>query len=226
MSTAYLTRFQINPHRRGAARLLASPQRLHAAVLASFPPDLIAKATGRRVLWRLDAPSNVERNLFVVGPGRMSPEVLREQAGWSEQKTWDTADYEPFLQRLRIGQRWTFRLTANPTEARATTHGERGRVRAHVTADQQQTWLLSRSARYGFTIVSDGGAPLLRVTRRERDSFDKGRDTVKRRVTVSRAQFDGVLEVTDDELLRSALLTGIGRAKAYGCGLMTLAPLR
>ena len=38
--------------------------------------------------------------------------------------------------------------------------------------------------------------------------------------------FDGVaLEVVDEELLRQALCCGIGRAKAFGCGLMTIAPL-
>jgi len=33
----------------------------------------------------------------------------------------------------------------------------------------------------------------------------------------------GRLEVDDVELFRHALLNGMGRAKAYGCGLMTLA---
>jgi CRISPR system Cascade subunit CasE len=36
--------------------------------------------------------------------------------------------------------------------------------------------------------------------------------------------FDGRLEVTDPDALRRTLTQGI-RAKAYGCGLITLAPL-
>jgi len=31
--------------------------------------------------------------------------------------------------------------------------------------------------------------------------------------------------VTDAERLKEVLVTGIGHAKAYGCGLLTLAPL-
>ena len=34
----FLTRVYLNPYRRGCRRLVLSPQRLHAAVLASFPP--------------------------------------------------------------------------------------------------------------------------------------------------------------------------------------------
>ena len=36
--------------------------------------------------------------------------------------------------------------------------------------------------------------------------------------------FDGSLTVTDPEKLRHALSNGIGRAKGYGCGMLTLAP--
>ncbi len=35
--------------------------------------------------------------------------------------------------------------------------------------------------------------------------------------------FDGRLEVTDPVALRRTLTMGLGKAKAYGCGLMTLA---
>jgi CRISPR system Cascade subunit CasE len=39
------------------------------------------------------------------------------------------------------------------------------------------------------------------------------------------ATYDGILTVTDPALLRRALCHGVGRAKAYGCGLLTLAPV-
>lgn len=45
------------------------------------------------------------------------------------------------------------------------------------------------------------------------------------RVTISTATFQGRHRVTDAEALRAALLTGIGPAKGYGQGLLTLAPL-
>ncbi|MFT2020182.1 type I-E CRISPR-associated protein Cas6/Cse3/CasE [Streptomyces sp. 796.1] len=44
-------------------------------------------------------------------------------------------------------------------------------------------------------------------------------------VTFHSATFEGHLRVTDPEALTAHLLGGIGPAKAYGCGLLTLAPL-
>lgn len=44
-------------------------------------------------------------------------------------------------------------------------------------------------------------------------------------VTLTSAVYDGVLAVDDPALLRVALLDGIGRAKGYGFGLLTLVPL-
>ena len=35
----YFSRFMINPQRRGAWKLLRSPQAMHAAVMATLPPD-------------------------------------------------------------------------------------------------------------------------------------------------------------------------------------------
>jgi CRISPR system Cascade subunit CasE len=40
------------------------------------------------------------------------------------------------------------------------------------------------------------------------------------------AVFEGALTVTDAGRFVAALSQGIGRAKAYGCGLLTVAPLR
>ncbi|KPH98712.1 CRISPR-associated protein, Cse3 family [Actinobacteria bacterium OV450] len=37
--------------------------------------------------------------------------------------------------------------------------------------------------------------------------------------------FEGRLRITDPGLLTEHLLAGIGPSKAYGCGLLTLAPL-
>ena len=83
-------------------------------------------------------------------------------------------------------------------------------------------WLLDRAERNGFR-VCDGadGSPQLKVSQRNKSSFMHAGT----KATLSTAVFDGVLEVVDEELLRQALCCGIGRAKAFGCGLMTIAPL-
>jgi CRISPR system Cascade subunit CasE len=44
-------------------------------------------------------------------------------------------------------------------------------------------------------------------------------------VTVAATLFEGVLKVTDVTKFATTLKDGIGRGKAYGCGLLSLAPL-
>lgn len=220
----YLTRMPLNPARRGARHLLASPQRVHAAVLAGFPPQ-VGPVEGR-VLWRLDQGAQ-SLHLLVASPDRPDFTHIAEQVGWPTQAAWETADYAPFLDRIAAGQRWVFRLTANPVRSARTPAGGRGKRVSAGSVAHQTEWLLSRSEALGFAIPSgSAGAPNLRVDDRSTRRFERQAEGSKRIVTVSSARYDGVLDVTDADSLRAALAGGIGSAKAYGCGLMTLAPAR
>lgn len=225
----FLTKMPLNPQRRSTRELVSSPQRLHAAVLAGFLPGT---ASQERVLWRLDTDGRHELNLYVVSPSRPSFDALVEQAGWSASPVWRTADYAPFLTRLAQGQRWVFRLTANPVRSvrppDASIGGrQRGRRVALVTVEDQTEWLLSRSSGLGFLVPSGGsGQPNLSLSSRSRNRFQRRSDGDSRTVTLETVRFDGVLEVTDADVLRQTLVRGVGSGKGYGCGLMTLASLQ
>lgn len=212
----YLTCFEINRARRETRRMLSSLQTMHAAVLAGFPSS---KADDGRVLWRVD-DSGTGLWLYLTSSARPDLTHLAEQIGWPTRLTWRTGDYEPLLERLAAGQRWGFRLTANPVRSgKATGEATQTRRFGHVTALQQQQWLIDRAGRYGFAIetTSTGDADLI-VHNRSVHRFQRGGATV----TLSTATYDGNLEVVDPDALRGALTGGIGPAKAYGCGLMTL----
>lgn len=51
-----------------------------------------------------------------------------------------------------------------------------------------------------------------------------GRQPQGRRMTFAAVTFEGVLEITDVDRFRAALVEGIGPAKAYGFGLLSIAP--
>jgi CRISPR system Cascade subunit CasE len=141
--------------------------------------------------------------------------------------------------------RQTALLAANTNSKRV-----RGFRIGHRTAAAQLDWFLTRTERWGFDIPAsrtDPPAPGLdqpaskdtpepqapfpdpspqrevRITERQRHSFTKGGKGP--RVTFHSATFEGRLRVTDPVAFTARLLDGIGPSKAYGCGLLTLAPL-
>ncbi|MBE0417730.1 MAG: type I-E CRISPR-associated protein Cas6/Cse3/CasE [Coriobacteriia bacterium] len=221
----FLTRFQVNPSRRASRKLLSSPHAMHAAVLSAFASPSAGTSEGR-VLWRLDQHNPHRVLLYVVSPREPDLTHLVEQVGWPTTESWETRPYDKFLDSLARGQRWAFRLTANPTRNGKPPGAEEStstRRFGHVTPEQQRAWLLTRCEAAGFRITEGvAGEPDLVVRSSSTFAFPRNGQTVTLRV----ASFDGRLEVDDPDALRRILALGLGHAKAYGCGLMTLAALK
>lgn len=196
-------------------RALTSLQLLHGAVEQSF------EGNRQRNLWRIDWLGNT-CYLLVLSAERPDFTHIAEQFGYPDSKG-ETKDYDPLLARLQVDQVWGFRLTANPTRSSFKDKGKvsgRGRVFAHVTQEQQRQWLLMRAESYGFTLEENA----FDVVHMQWKKFLKGKDG-NREVALHTATFEGVLTISDLECFKQTLLSGIGRAKAYGCGLLTIARL-
>lgn len=226
-----LTKVLINPQRRQGRKLITNPQAMHAAVRASFPPDIDESSS--RVLWRLDSGEHAH-NLYIVGPEKPTGELLVEQAGWDGRPA-QSADYDRLLGSLTKGQRWRFELVANPTFSEFKD-GERGKVKAHVSVAHQLDWLYKRASKAGFALAPRANDEVTDAERARWSSQDEtsiiGRRTLDfrkekngRRVSIVTARYRGTLEVVDPVGLRETLSQGIGRARGYGCGLLTLAKI-
>ncbi|WFE20500.1 type I-E CRISPR-associated protein Cas6/Cse3/CasE [Solwaraspora sp. WMMD937] len=220
----YLTRFRFNKARRDSRRLLGSPQVMHAAVMSGFADDADHTRDGRRTLWRLDTTGN-QPVLYIVSPGRPDLTHLVEQAGWPTiGERWQTRPYGGFLDQLATGQQWAFRLTANPVrDGRPKDPTADTKRYGHVTVEQQTQWLVKRAEPNGFEILR-GTDDDLNLILHNQTTQSFGRRGGDRPVVIRTVTYDGVLAVRDPQALRRVLTAGIGHAKAYGCGLMTLAP--
>ena len=233
----YLTCFRFNTARWEARRLLSSPQRMHAAVMSSFPQILPTTSPAPRVLWRADRNTSAEVLLFVVSPDRPDLTHLVEQAGWpaaaaSGTPGWQTFHYTPFLEHLDKGGTWGFQLTANPVHSVRNADGVPTKRTAHLTARHQLRWLLQRQKTGGFKVLPKPRDKQLtdhsdehQVIIADQRGMDFSKQGSRGRVTIKAVTYAGRLEVTDPDALRTILTSGLGKAKAYGCGLMTLAPL-
>ena len=234
MSEIYLARCALNPRRRGAARLLASMERMHAAILQNcFHDSQWEGGEPPRILWRLDRHQK-GYYLYIQSPVRADLTQLAEEAGWPEvPSSFGVKSYRHFLEQLAEGASWNFRLVATPTRA-VKAEGTKRSKRIPIVRDEDRiNWLASRAEGWGFEIPRVAANPptgdatdlAVAIVEKERIRFQRGKSgRPGSLVTLNRVAFEGILTVKDPELLRSAMLNGLGAAKAYGCGLLTLAP--
>jgi len=117
---------------------------------------------------------------------------------------------------------YRFRLLANPTKkVRSNKAGERTKNGRRVPVTQREElvgWLQRKAKVGGFDINADS----LRTVPRGREFFHK--DGISHG-THSAVEFQGELTVTDPTEFRATVAAGIGSAKAFGYGLLVLAPV-
>lgn len=203
----FLTRLELDQKRRSTLRLLSSPGNLHGAVESAFAGER------KRKLWRVDA---LGEKLYLLILSEEKPELTQVMQRYGTGEPWETRDYDVLLNRVENGSRWRFRLAANPVRSEMAPRGERGKVRACCSVEEQEEWLLERAEKNGF--ILEKGEFQVRETGWH--IFAKGEQ--RRRVSLKGAVYEGVLTVKDRELFEKTLCSGIGRGKAYGMGLLTI----
>lgn len=185
-------------------RDLSNPYDMHRTLSRAF-----VQADGQHVerfLWRLDTGLSGRQPMVLVqseSPGNWThvEDALRSGVRVAS-KQFDLAAM------LEGRTSFRFRLLANPTITRS------GKRWGLVTEDAQLAWLSRQAERAGFSIQA-GLVTGTDVQRGRKDDI---------RISLRRACFDGVLQVVDQPALQRAVRAGIGPGKAFGCGLLSLAP--
>lgn len=115
-----------------------------------------------------------------------------------------------------------FSLLANPTKKiRSAKSGERvknGRRVPLTTREDLAAWIGRKAAAGGFAVAAE----TLRIIPRGREYFHKSGGGHGVHAAV---EFQGELTVEDAEKFRSTFAAGVGSAKAFGFGLLALAPI-
>ncbi|MDD3400135.1 MAG: type I-E CRISPR-associated protein Cas6/Cse3/CasE [Eubacteriales bacterium] len=206
----FLSRVELDPKRRDTMRALASPSMLHGAIETGFMGER------KRNLWRIDY---LGEHCYLMVLSEDEPNFTELTAQFGVKEDWQTKSYDPLLERITQGQCWQFRLCANPVQSEPIKGEKRGKIRAHVTQEQQKQWLMERAERYGFLLKTD-----------DFDVVDTRWYRFKKRgqheITLRTATFEGTLQITNAEQFIQTLINGVGREKAYGCGLLTIAKQR
>lgn len=108
-----------------------------------------------------------------------------------------------------------FKVIVNPTR-RDSVSRKLAPVRGREAVAE---WFAERAtSSWGFSIASQH----LQVDKIEIQQF---KDKQQQQVTIAQAHVQGLLQVTDQAQFKHSFAQGIGRARAYGCGLLQIVPV-
>jgi CRISPR system Cascade subunit CasE len=206
---AWLARIELNLRNPQVRADLSNVNQLHKRVMMLAPDDLGDNARHQTgVLFRLDQD---EHTPSILVQARIPLDTDRLPAGYGRTQVKDLA---PMFSALTKNQGVNYRIAANaskrlPKPDPAAT--KRGSVIAlHGAAAED--WWRRHAHTAGLTLLTITSSPV---------GAAHG-DGIRHDLT----QFDGTAVVHDPHALAGAVLDGIGRGKAYGAGLLSLAPAR
>lgn len=210
----YLSRLQLNSHSRQMWRtVIDHPYQLHQLVMRGFPDGVTREKAN--ILHRLEVEAD---QAILLVQSDLEPD-------WSKiypDLLLPTSPFDPVPNPairalnglpLNNGRVLQFRLTANPTKRLSTGKGNKpGQRIALYKEPEQLEWLQKRAPEHGFRVLE------VQITHPAKQT------SYKKNLTLFTIQYNGHLQITDAENFQRAVQTGIGPAKAFGCGLLSLAP--
>ena len=206
----FLSVLEIDSQAHIARTWLSNPYRVHQRLALAFP-----NTPSGRVLFRIEgewSPPRIIVQTEVEADWQAAFQQFAVLSSRPQQK--------PLEIRVSSGDILRFRLLANPTKRLSAgcpgAKVDGPRVGLFKEADQRG-WLERKAAGAGFVPLAVEVRPLSTVVSRKNPSKDHSRQS---HLAV---QFDGLLQVTDPGKLCEAVQAGIGTAKGYGFGLLSLA---
>ncbi len=212
----YLSRLLLNPVGRGVVRELQHPYEMHRTLMRSFAPR--SREEIGSVLFRADLPKDTTPiKLYVQSDHEPDWTFLADWENYlvnCDSATTNPA-VKPFKPEFSTGMHYRFRLRANPTVKK------NGKRIGLVGQKAQVTWMLRKAEQHGFTLSSES---LLARNEGYLRTGTLQKNEAQHMMTHLAVTYDGVLRVVDPLKFHDAWRNGIGPAKAFGFGLLSLAP--
>ena len=197
-----------------------------------------------KMLWRLfDVDPSAKRDFLyrqTFEQGQMRYYILSKRKPINKNGVWHIEGPKVYDPMLKTGQRLFFMLRANPVVNMKSKEGKRQRhdVVMHekkvtgynklpkddrpslqkLVQDKCIEWLNGKAESNGFTFKDSE----LLVDGYQQHKVHKTNFKNKQNIYYSTVDFQGVLTVIDPESFKEALIKGIGKSKAFGCGLILI----
>ncbi|MFD9904074.1 type I-E CRISPR-associated protein Cas6/Cse3/CasE [Streptomyces sp. NPDC059063] len=220
--TTWLTRIVPDQRSREARCDLNSTETavvLHRRLMTLFPTQAGPDPRARfGVLFRTeDTPTGVH----ILLQSTTEPDLSQLPTGYGNGTT---RPLDALLNALRPGLTVHYRCVASAVRKPGATTRRLYNLPAVVSLHgvDADEWWLRQADTAGLKPLTHLSHPLdtARGTRSPRNSLQP------QRICHARTRFDGTATITDPEPLRKKITEGIGRGKAYGCGLLSIAPAR
>lgn len=245
MTTLYLSRLALSLRHRRVQHDIVDCYAMHQRILSGFPDVSAGEHTREQfgVLYRVEQG---REGPLVLVQSRVMPDWGRLSDGYLAQPAL-VKQIDQSYATVQEGMTLAFRLRANAAKRisnRNTEQSEQWRgKRVELRGEEDQlNWLTRKGTEAGFRLVAVRARPGLNdeagASRRLPQEAGDVRvgmgnvvhgalregDTGQRKLTFGATTFDGRLVVTDAERFRRALEVGIGSGKAFGFGLLSVAP--
>lgn len=202
----YLSKIHLDIAKDKARKCLHDCQNMHRSVQSLFHSS--RKDSG--VLYRLN-----EQNLDVYILSNIKPD---EQEMPAEMSFCGTRDLTLMEQSFEIGQYYRFDLLASPCKKQGKEGQKNSQRRFLRTSEERAEWLKRKGQQYGFE--------LLRIQEEQQVTICGSHDAEHGgKMNGQAVQFQGVLQIRDEELFKNAWVNGIGPGKSYGQGMLMLRKL-
>ena len=221
-----LHRIHLDPRCREARRDLSDPYQLHSTLCRAFcEPD--RKCPEGEILWRLEPEADLTGCPRILVQSKSIPNWpgIGVQ-GWLA-KADPAIDLKDRLKlnSLKVGQRFRFRLRANPCVTRD------GKRLGLLRLEEQEKWIQRKAGKHGFSLPQLASfdlavSPQERIdVRISQAQMLRGKQHTENSIRIYSVLYDGVLTVTEPDKFRDALQSGIGHGKVMGLGLLSVAPI-
>ena len=221
-----LSKIHIDPRCRDARRDLSDPYQLHSTLCRAF---CLAdrKCSEGIFLWRQEPETDPSGYPRILVQSRVVPDWTRIGVqGWlAEAEPAIDLDDRLKLDSLKAGQRFRFRLRANPC---ATRNGKRlGLLRR----EDQEAWVERKGQQHGFALpqlvsfdLSESLRDRIDVSISEEQML-RGNQHSGNGIRIFSVLYDGTFTVTEPAIFIDTLQTGVGHGKVMGLGLLSAVPI-
>ncbi|MFF4991541.1 type I-E CRISPR-associated protein Cas6/Cse3/CasE [Streptosporangium saharense] len=219
------------------SRALLDAQDMHRLVMSGFHGWVEDGAKDARAQLQVLHTANADLKqgtLTVVVQSRVQPDWSRIPSAALQAKP----DIIIVEQEIKAGQRYRFRSVVNPARmsgrhlrpGSSSTENRQLKRLADTTPEHARRWFAERLQPPGEPAVNDRGVRRIGafgdpVTLATRILPKIVKASAKPGLRIGRAEIRGELTVTAPDVFVDVLTTGLGHARAYGCGLILIKPL-